>query len=128
MAHVIGGIGTSHAPTIGVAWDRGQQQEPLWAPLFSGDVPARAWLDEVRPDLFIVVYNDHANQFFFNAYPTLALGCRRGCLPQADEGWGKRDLPDMRGDAASRLAPRAPAWWRTNSIRRSARRWRWITA
>ena len=53
----------------------------------------------LRPDLFIVVYNDHANQFFFNAYPTLALGAA-DVYPQADEGSGKRDLPDMRGDAA----------------------------
>jgi hypothetical protein len=36
MATVIGGIGTSHAPAIGVAWDKGQQREPMWAPLFDG--------------------------------------------------------------------------------------------
>jgi protocatechuate 4,5-dioxygenase beta chain len=97
MATVIGGIGTSHAPTIGVAWDRGQQQDPVWAPLFSGYVPARAWLDEVRPDLFVVVYNDHVNQFFFDAYPTFALGVG-ATHGQADEGWGKRPLPDLPGD------------------------------
>jgi len=97
MATVIGGIGTSHAPTIGVAWDRGQQQEPMWAPLFSGYVPARRWLDEVRPDLFLIVYNDHVNQFFFDTYPTFALGV--GAMHrQADEGWGKRKLPDLPGD------------------------------
>jgi protocatechuate 4,5-dioxygenase beta chain len=97
MATVIGGIGTSHAPTIGVAWDRGQQKEPLWAPLFDGYVPARRWLDEMRPDLFLIVYNDHVNQFFFDAYPTFALGV--GAVhAQADEGWGKRKLPDLPGD------------------------------
>src|SRR6202789_2750081 len=97
MATVIGGIGTSHAPTIGVAWDRGQQKEPLWAPLFDGYVPARQWLDEVRPDLFLIVYNDHVNQFFFDAYPTFALGV--GAVhTQADEGWGKRALADLPGD------------------------------
>jgi Catalytic LigB subunit of aromatic ring-opening dioxygenase len=97
MATLIGGIGTSHAPTIGVAWDRGQQKEPMWAPLFDGYVPARQWLDEVRPDLFLIVYNDHVNQFFFDAYPTFALGV--GAVhAQADEGWGKRALPDLPGD------------------------------
>jgi len=97
MATVIGGIGTSHAPTIGVAWDRGQQKDPLWAPLFDGYVPARRWLEEVRPDLFLIVYNDHVNQFFFDSYPTFALGV--GAMhAQADEGWGKRDLPDLPGD------------------------------
>jgi protocatechuate 4,5-dioxygenase beta chain len=97
MAKIIGGIGTSHAPTIGVAWDKGQQQEPLWAPLFNGYIPARKWLDEIRPDLFLIVYNDHVNQFFFDAYPTFALGV--GAMhAQADEGWGKRNLKDLPGD------------------------------
>jgi hypothetical protein len=97
MATVIGGIGTSHAPTIGVAWDKGQQQEPMWAPLFNGYVPARQWLQEVRPDLFLIVYNDHVNRFFFDAYPTFALGVG-ATHTQADEGWGKRPLPDLPGD------------------------------
>ena len=97
MATIIGGIGTSHAPTIGVAWDRGQQKEPMWAPLFDGYVPARQWLEEIRPDLFLIVYNDHVNQFFFDSYPTFALGV--GAMhAQADEGWGKRNLPDLPGD------------------------------
>ena len=97
MATVVGGIGTSHAPTIGVAWDKGQQNEPLWAPLFSGYVPAKEWLDAAKPDLFLIIYNDHVNQFFFDAYPTFALGV--GAVHgQADEGYGKRDLADLPGD------------------------------
>jgi protocatechuate 4,5-dioxygenase beta chain len=97
MATVVGGIGTSHAPTIGVAWDKGQQNEPLWAPLFDGYIPAKEWLEAVRPDLFLIVYNDHVNQFFFDAYPTFALGV--GAVhAQADEGFGKRALPDLPGD------------------------------
>jgi hypothetical protein len=96
MAIVIGGIGSSHAPTIGTAWDKGQQHEPMWAPLFDGYVPVRQWLDEVKPDLFLIVYNDHGNRFFFDAYPTFALGV--GAVhTQADEGWGKRPLPDLPG-------------------------------
>lgn len=97
MARIVGGIGSSHAPTIGVAWDRGQQQDPAWAPLFNGYIPAREWLEALKPDLFLIVYNDHVNQFFFDAYPTFALGV--GAVhPQADEGWGKRPLPDLPGD------------------------------
>lgn len=97
MARIIGGIGSSHAPSIGAAWDKGQQREPVWAPLFDGYVPARAWLDREKPDLFVIVYNDHMNRFFFDAYPTLALGVAP-VHPQADEGWGKRPLPDVPGD------------------------------
>jgi protocatechuate 4,5-dioxygenase beta chain len=92
-------VGSSHAPSFGPVFDKGQQKDPMWAPLFDGYEPVRAWLESLRPDLFIVVYNDHANQFFFNAYPTLALGAAE-IYPQADEGWGKRDLPDMPGDPA----------------------------
>lgn len=97
MATIVGGIGSSHAPTIGVAYDRGQQNDPNWAPLFTGYEPARAWLDAIEPDIFLVVYNDHANNFFFDAWPTFALGV--GAVhKQADEGWGKRPLPDLPGD------------------------------
>jgi len=97
MACVIGGIGTSHAPTIGIAFDKNWRDQPNWSPLFTGYEPAQAWLAEQRPDLFIVVYNDHLNRFFFDAWPTLALGVGASHA-QADEGWGKRPIPDLRGD------------------------------
>lgn len=98
MGRVVGGIGSSHAPSFGPVYDKGLQKDPTWAPLFDGFPPIRAWLDELRPDLFIVVYNDHMNRFFLDAYPTFALGAS-DVYPQADEGWGKRNLPDLRGDA-----------------------------
>ena len=87
------GPATPSVTLLYVAW----ASEPIWAPLFSGYVPAREWLDEMRPDLFLVVYNDHVNQFFFDAYPTFALGVG-ATHGQADEGWGKRNLPDLPGD------------------------------
>jgi len=99
MGQVVGGVGSSHAPSFGPVYDKGQQKDPMWAPLFDGYVPVRAWLEALRPDLFIVVYNDHMNRFFLDAYPTFALGASE-VYPQADEGWGKRDLPDMPGDPA----------------------------
>ncbi len=96
MARIVGGIGSSHAPSMGRAWDGGLQKDPQWAPVFDGYVPAQRWLDAQRPDLLVIFYNDHMNRFFFDAFPTFALGA--GDLhPQADEGWGKRDLPDLRG-------------------------------
>jgi hypothetical protein len=98
MGRVVGGVGSSHAPSLGVVHDKGLQKDPVWAPLFDGFPPVRAWLQGLRPDAFIVVYNDHMNRFFFDAYPTLALGAS-DVYTQADEGWGKRDLPDLRGDA-----------------------------
>lgn len=96
MARIIGGIGTSHAPSIAHAYDRKRQQDPLWKPLFDGYEPVRAWLQSVRPDLMIVIYNDHMNRFFFDAYPTFALGVGER-HEMADEGWGKRDFPPLTG-------------------------------
>jgi hypothetical protein len=99
MARIIGGIGSSHAPSMAQAWDKGQQADALWAPLFEGYVPVKRWLEAQHPDLMIVIYNDHMNRFFCDAYPTFALGVAES-FPQADEGWGRRALPDLPGDSA----------------------------
>ena len=100
MARIVAGIGTSHVPSIGVAYDQGRTGEPAWKPLFDAYEPVKAWLrDEVRPDIAIVVYNDHGSSFFFDKYPTFALGAS-DLYPVGDEGWGRRPLPDFPGDAA----------------------------
>lgn len=99
MARTVAGIGTSHVPSIGVAYDQGRTQEPAWKPLFDGYRPVADWLrDEVRPDVAIVVYNDHGAEFFFDKYPTFAVGAA-DVYPVGDEGWGRRPLPDFPGDA-----------------------------
>ena len=100
MARIVAGIGTSHVPSIGVAYDQGRTQEPAWKPLFDAYEPVKAWLrDEVRPDIAVVVYNDHGSSFFFDKYPTFAIGAS-DLYPVGDEGWGRRPLPDFPGDAA----------------------------
>ncbi len=96
MATIIGGIGTSHVPTIAVTYDKGRQGEPAWAPLFEGYKPVARWLQEQRPDVLIVFYNDHANSFFFDLYPTFALGVSP-TFTLADEGAGARALPALKG-------------------------------
>jgi hypothetical protein len=97
MAKIIGGIGTSHVPTIGVAYDKGRQNEPAWAPLFDGYKPVAAWLEAQKVDVLVFFYNDHGTTFFFDMYPTFALGVGEQ-FPVADEGAGLRDLPPIRGD------------------------------
>lgn len=98
MARIVGGIGTSHAPSIASAYDHKRQLDPVWKPLFDAYGPAKAWLEAVKPDLMIVIYNDHMNRFFFDAYPTFALGVGDSHAI-ADEGWGKRALPPLPGHA-----------------------------
>lgn len=97
MATIIGGIGTSHVPTIGVAYDKGKQQDPAWKPLFDGYRPVADWLAAQRVDTLVFFYNDHCSAFFFDLYPTFSLGIGER-FAIADEGAGLRDLPAVRGD------------------------------
>jgi hypothetical protein len=96
MATIIGGIGTSHVPTIGVTYDKGRQNEPAWAPLFEGYRPVARWLAEQKPDVLVFFYNDHANSIFFDFYPTFAIGISDR-FDLADEGAGRRPLPPIKG-------------------------------
>ena len=98
MAKIIGGIGTSHVPTIGMAFDRGRQDDPDWRPLFEGYAPVAQWLAERRPDVLVFCFNDHATTFFFDRYPTFALGVSES-YPIADEGVGARRIAPLKGDA-----------------------------
>ncbi len=98
MGKIIAGVGTSHVPSIGVAYDQGQQDAPEWKPLFDGYKPAKAWLKEAGVTHAIVLYNDHGTDFFYDKYPTFAMGAADE-YPIGDEGWGVRDLPSVKGDA-----------------------------
>ncbi|MEO7009843.1 MAG: class III extradiol dioxygenase family protein [Caldimonas sp.] len=99
MGRIVAGIGTSHVPSIGGAYDRGKVGTPAWKPLFDAYVPVREWLGQLQPDVCIMVYNDHGADFFFDKYPTFAVGCAES-YPIADEGFGVRPLPPIRGDLA----------------------------
>ena len=97
MGRIVAGIGTSHVPSIGGAYDRGKTATPAWKPLFDAYVPVREWLKEQKVDVCIMVYNDHGADFFFDKYPTFAVGCAdRYAI--ADEGFGVRPLPAINGD------------------------------
>lgn len=98
MGSIVGGIAVSHAPSLARAYDEKLGDHPDWADVFAMFPPAAEWLAELAPDALVVVYNDHMNQFFFDAYPTFALGVADD-YPQADEGWGLRPLPDLVGDS-----------------------------
>ena len=99
MARIIGGIGTSHVPTIAGAFDRKLQDNPDWTPLFKGYEPVARWMAEKNPDVLVFFYNDHASTFFFDHYPTFALGVSEE-YPIADEGFGPRKIPPLKGHAA----------------------------
>jgi gallate dioxygenase len=99
MATIVGGIATSHTPTIGFALDANKQNDSVWAPIFKGYEPVKQWLAEKQPDVLFYVYNDHITSFFFDHYSQFALGVGERYWP-ADEGGGPRKLPDIKGHPA----------------------------
>jgi gallate dioxygenase len=99
MATIVGGIGSSHTPTIGFALDAGRQGDPVWAPIFEGFRPVQRWLAEQRPDVLFFIYNDNVTSFFFDHYSHFALGVGEE-YPVADEGGGPRKLPAVKGHPA----------------------------
>jgi hypothetical protein len=88
VAELVGAIGTSHIPAVGVAIDKGRTQDDYWKPYFDKLPPVREWMAKVNPDVCIVVYNDHAPTF------ALGVGAHYGI---ADEGFGPRPVPDVVG-------------------------------
>ncbi|WP_432845551.1 class III extradiol dioxygenase subunit beta [Amycolatopsis sp. CA-161197] len=96
MARVIWGLATSHVPSIGAAMDNGKTAEPYWKPLFDGYAPAREWMAGHRPDVAVIVYNDHANALDLDLIPTFAVGTADS-YEVADEGWGRRPVPPVVG-------------------------------
>lgn len=99
MARIIGGITTSHIPAIGNAIARHQQQDPYWKPFFDGYGPVREWLTQAKPDVAVIVYNDHGLNFFLDQMPTFAVGAAH-VYENRDEGWGLDVLPPVTGDPA----------------------------
>lgn len=99
MAEVVAGFACSHAPSIAHVYDRAKTEEDGWQPLFDGMEQGRQWLASHRPDVLVVIYNDHIDQFFLDAWPTFSIGTGER-FAIADEGWGPRDFPAVPGDPA----------------------------
>ena len=96
MARITAGVATSHVPAIGAAVDLGKTGDDYWQPVFGGYEWTKRWVAEQRPDVVVLVYNDHASAFDMNIIPTFAIGCAEEFKP-ADEGWGARPVPVVRG-------------------------------
>lgn len=96
MARITAGVATSHVPAIGAAIDLGKTHEPYWQPLFEGYEFGKKWIADHKPDVIILVYNDHASAFSLEIIPTFAIGCAEEFAP-TDEGWGPRPVPVVKG-------------------------------
>ena len=96
MATIVGGIASSHTPTIGFALDTHKESDPVWAPIFDGYKPVQHWLAAKQPDVLFIIYNDHITSFFLDHYSHFALGVGSRYWA-ADEGGGARKLPPIDG-------------------------------
>ena len=96
MARIVAGFGSPHAPAVGAAVDRRDEASAYWKPLFDGYKPMRDWLEREKPDVIILFTNDHFTSFFLDFIPTFAIAVA-GTHEIADEGWGKRPLPEVPG-------------------------------
>jgi protocatechuate 4,5-dioxygenase beta chain len=97
MANFVGGICTSHNGALMHGWDKQLRDDPIWTPLFEGYDPVKAWIKEKNVDVLFFVFNDHISNFFFDCYPTFAIGIAAE-YEHADEGSGPRDLAIPYGD------------------------------
>ncbi|MFT3977963.1 MAG: class III extradiol dioxygenase subunit beta [Sphingomonas bacterium] len=96
MARISAGIAASHIPAIGAALDNGRTREDYWKPVFAGFEWAKDFEAAEKPDVVILVFNDHASAFDMKFIPTFAIGCGEEFAP-ADEGWGPRPVPAVKG-------------------------------
>jgi len=105
MARITAGVTTSHVPAIGAALDHGNAGNDYWRPMFAGYDWTKKWIAQERPDVVVLVYNDHASAFSLEMIPTFAIGCA-DTFNVADEGFGPRPVPVVEGhpDLAWHLA------------------------
>jgi protocatechuate 4,5-dioxygenase beta chain len=96
MAKIVGSITTSHIPSIGNAISKGIQEDPYWKHFFDGYDEVHQWLDRVKPDVAVMIFNDHGLNFFLDNLPTFAVGAAPEYRSE-DEGWGLPTFPPYQG-------------------------------
>ncbi|TXS90313.1 protocatechuate 3,4-dioxygenase [Parahaliea maris] len=96
MARISASVYSSHVPAIGAAIDNGITGDAYWQPLFAGYEYSKQWIAEQKPDVILLVYNDHASAFDANFVPTFAIATGDEFQP-CDEGWGPRPVPPVKG-------------------------------
>jgi protocatechuate 4,5-dioxygenase beta chain len=99
MAVIVGGVGTTHVPSIGKAIAEKKQNDPYWKPFFKGFDYVHYWLARTKPDVAVVFYNDHGLNFFLDKLPTFAVGAADEYRSE-DEGWGIPVSRPIPGDGA----------------------------
>jgi hypothetical protein len=63
VAKIIAGVGCSDVPAIGAALDLSKTEELYWQRVFTGFERSQQWITQLKPDVAILVFNDHATAF-----------------------------------------------------------------
>lgn len=94
MAQLVAAMVTSHAPSLAGVTDRSLNR--MTQQVFDGFDVLRDRLAEARPEVLIVISDDHLNTFSYRVLPTFAIGVGDR-HERADEGNGRPASPPMRG-------------------------------
>jgi protocatechuate 4,5-dioxygenase beta chain len=96
MARITAGVTTSHIPAVGAAIDMHRTDEDYWKHMFKGYEFSKKWIANEKPDVAIIIYNDHASYFGMDIMPTFAIGIGDS-FKICDEGYGPRPIPTVEG-------------------------------
>ena len=96
MARITAGVTTSHIPAVGAAIDMHRTDEDYWKHMFEGYEFSKKWIASEKPDVAIIIYNDHASYFGMDIMPTFAIGIGDS-FKICDEGYGPRPIPTVEG-------------------------------
>ena len=69
---------------------------PTGSPSSTATFPGSNGCSDKKPDVAVVVFNDHGNSLFLDRVPTFAVGCAQEYKP-VDEGWGPSSIPPFKG-------------------------------
>lgn len=99
MAKILGAIAPRTCRSSDLPWTSRSRTSLPGLRFFEAYRPVRRWLEEKKPDVLLLTYNDHVTSFFFDHYSQFTLGIGES-YEVADQGGDRRPLPPVRGHAA----------------------------
>ncbi len=72
MAHIVGGYAASHSPLMLTSFGKADQDKANL--VLSGFNYIKQQLDEQKPDVIIVISDDHFKSFFLDNMPMFCIG------------------------------------------------------
>src|SRR5579863_3705773 len=102
MAQIVAVVASTHNPRI--FWNRDQADKGDYDAMLATFGEVRAMLAATKPDLIVMIANDHLDNFFFDNLPTFAVGT---CASIEGPFWYESEimfLPHYKARVAERQA------------------------